>query len=93
MEPISKVMFSLYRGTPQHADWLVACLEGAWPSFVGHTIARICRPHIFHAAELVVLIEEPAWENALNDLRDELLEKIRVATGGEVRRLSFIRRD
>ena len=89
MEPIAALLFKIYRGTPQHPDWMVACMQGAWPAFVGERLARVCRPSAFNKSTLVIEIMDPEWEDALRSMQDELLEKIRLATGDEVLRLSF----
>ncbi len=89
MEPISTVLFRIYRGTPQHSEWMIACLEGAWTRLVGETLARVCRPLEFHKSNLVIEILDRDWEGALKSTRRELLEKLRRATGDEVQHLSF----
>ncbi len=89
MEPVSSVMFSIFRGTPRHAEWVVHCLRGAWPALVGKGIARVCRPAAFADSALSIAVEDAAWEGALAGMRDELEERIRNATGGEVRRITF----
>lgn len=89
MEHISTVMFSLFRGTPGHGEWVVNCLQGAWPAIVGQGIARACRPAAFGGSTLTIAVEDAAWESALASMKDVLLDKIRRATGGEVREISF----
>jgi hypothetical protein len=89
MDPISSVLFTLYRGTPQHGEWIIACLEGAWPILVGERAARACRPLIFDESCLTVEITDPDWEEAIKGMKAELLDKIRTGTCGEVRQLSF----
>lgn len=89
MEHISTVMFSLFRGTPGHGEWVVHCLQEAWPAIVGQGIARACRPGAFEGSKLTIAVEDAAWGSALASVKDELLDKIRQATGGEVREISF----
>ncbi len=89
MDSISSVLFTLYRGTPQHAEWMIACLEGAWPSLAGERIARTCRPLLFDESCLVIEITDPAWEAAIKEMAGELLDRIRTGTCGEVRCLDF----
>jgi hypothetical protein len=92
MEPISSVVFKIYKGTPQHEEWMVACLQGAWPALVGETLARICTPSSFRGATLSIEVLDSDWYDALRSTQKELLQKIGSATAGEVRRLFFERR-
>jgi hypothetical protein len=89
MEPVSDMIFSLFRGTPQHGEWLLACLRGAWPGIVGDRIARVCSPAACNGPALVVAIHDAAWESVLQTMRPEVLAKIRSASRGEIRGLSF----
>ena len=89
LDSISSVLFSLYRGTPQQSEWMVACLEGAWPGLVGERVAKVCRPLALDEARLIVQITDPDWERAIKAMQAELLEKVRARTGGAVRRISF----
>ncbi len=89
MDSISSVLFTLYRGTPQHGEWIVACLEGAWPALVGERVSQACRPLLFEESCLVIEITDPAWEAAIKGMTVELLDKIRTGTCGEVRLLDF----
>ena len=89
MEPISSLLFKIYRGTPQHPDWMVTCLQGAWPALVGERLAQVCRPSAFDKSTLVIAIMDPDWEGALRSAQEELVEKLRLITGDEVRHLSF----
>ncbi len=82
-------MLSLYRGTPNHGEWIVVCLEGAWPKLVGDRLAEICRPVAFHNSELEVEILDPDWEDAVRSIQPELLKKLRTATAGKVAVLSL----
>ncbi len=89
MKPLSDVVFGLYRGTPEHEEWVIACLEGAWPNLIGDRLATVCRPHRFGRGRLVIEVTDPAWNDALRAMRDQLCDKIRAATGGEVRQIAF----
>jgi Dna[CI] antecedent, DciA len=92
MEPVSNIIFSVFRGTAQHEDWVLSCLEGAWPGIVGERLASACRPGTFKAAHLIVEVTDPEWSSGLKGLEDELLKKIEAATGGEVRSLEIVSR-
>jgi predicted nucleic acid-binding Zn ribbon protein len=87
MESLAKVLISLYRQSPHHETWVVACLEGMWRGLMGERIARICRPVEMRSGQLVVTVLNPAWHPVLSRMAPELLERIRSATGNEVRRL------
>lgn len=89
MEPISKILFTLFRGTPQRGEWMIACLEGAWPGLMGDRISQACRPLRFENACLTIQILDAAWEEALRGMEPELLLRIREATGDEIRELRF----
>ncbi len=91
MEPISNILFGLFRGTPRHAEWMIACLEGAWQSLVGERIAAVCRPARFGDSRLTVEVLDPAWEKPLREMTRELLVIVRERTGGEVQDLVFVR--
>ncbi len=92
MEPLSNVLFGIFRGTPRHAEWVLACLEGAWPNLVGERIAGVCRPAQFEGSRLTVEVLDPAWATTLRDMGPELLQRIRKGTGDEVREVHFSRR-
>lgn len=89
MEPVSNIIFSIFRGTPHHEDWVLSCLEGAWPGLVGERLASACRPRTLKGSHLVVEVLDPEWAPALKSLGSELLAKIEVATTGEVRSLEI----
>ncbi|NWG14168.1 MAG: DUF721 domain-containing protein [Acidobacteria bacterium] len=89
MEPVSEVLFSLFRGTPRHEEWVVSCLEGAWPGLLGERLACVCRPLALEKSRLVVEVLDPLWVQALADLQEEMLAKLQAATGGAVRSLRF----
>jgi hypothetical protein len=87
LEKLFGVLFSLYRGTPNHGEWVVACLRGAWPKLLGDRLAAVCEPASFDGSTLVVKILDPQWEEAVRSVRPELLKKLRSATAGEVNRI------
>jgi len=89
MESLARILYSLHRGTPQHGPWVVACLEGAWTRIMGEGVARISRPITFKDSELLVEIQDPAWEKPLRDIRAEVEAKLCMATGGEVKRVKL----
>jgi predicted nucleic acid-binding Zn ribbon protein len=89
VESISGVLFRMYRGTERHGPWVVACLQGAWPKLVGARIAAVCTPVEWRDRTLVVEVLDPAWRAGLERVQEDLLERIRTATGGEVLRLGF----
>jgi hypothetical protein len=89
MEPISVLVYKIFRGTPQHSEWMVSCLQGAWPGIVGEKLAQVCQPAAFEDSRLVIEILDRDWDQAIRSTEKELLVKIRQTTGDEVRRLSF----
>ncbi len=89
MESISNTIYSLFRDTPYHHEWVVSCLDGAWPGILGDRIAGTCKPVALRDSELVVEVLDIAWFQVLRDMAPELLQRIRNATGGEVRQLKF----
>ena len=89
MESISSILFTLFRGSPQRDEWVVACLEGAWRGLLGDRISRVCRPLSFHDACLTIEVQDAAWEESLREMTPKLLLRIRQATGDEVRELQF----
>ncbi len=90
MEPISQVLYGLFRGTPRHSEWVVACLEGAWPALVGDRIATVCRPSFFEGGRLRIEVTDAAWAAPLREMSAELLTRIRKGTADEVREISFV---
>jgi predicted nucleic acid-binding Zn ribbon protein len=93
MEPVSTVIYSLFRGTPQHAEWVLACLEGAWPGILGDRLAAACRPSRFSDGKLTVLAADAEWAKALRGLQHELAYRIRQATAGEVLEIRIVTQD
>ncbi len=91
MEPLTGVLYSLYRGTPNHGQWVLTCLEGAWPKLLGDRLALVCRPSRFENGTLSVEILDHEWVSAVKSVRESLVEKLRTATAGEVKSLTFSR--
>ena len=89
MKPLSGVLYSLYRGQPNHGPWVVGCLEGGWARILGERLAAVCRPVWFRDSDLLIEITDGGWERAVRGVKAELLEKIRAATAGEVRGIRF----
>jgi hypothetical protein len=89
MEAVAALIYKIFRGTPQHPEWMVACLQGAWPGLVGERLAAVCRPIAFSDGRLKIEILDDDWAQALRSIEKQLLEKIGTATGGEVSRISF----
>ena len=89
MEPISPILYSLFRGTPRHSDWVLACLQGAWPGLLGSKLARVCRPCRFDQGRLGIEVLDQSWTEALRACEPEVLQKVRTATGGEVHSVFF----
>jgi hypothetical protein len=85
------MLFSLHKGMPDQGQWVVACLQGAWPKLLGERLAAVCKPVLFEGADLRIEILDRDWEGALRSVRTELLDKLRSATANEVRTLSFSR--
>ena len=92
MEPLSGILFGLFRGSPQHGDWVLACLEGAWPVLVSERIAQVCRPVRFENSKLTIEITDAAWDEQLRRMGPELLLRIGQGTAAEVRELLFVLR-
>jgi predicted nucleic acid-binding Zn ribbon protein len=90
MEPVSNIIFSIFKGTAQHEEWVLSCLEGAWPVLVGERLASACRPRALKGSRLMVEVLDSEWIPALKDLEDDLLARIEAATGGEVRSLEIV---
>jgi hypothetical protein len=89
MEPVSGILFTLFRGTPQHGEWMLSCLEGAWPGLVGDNIARVCQPVRFDKSRLTIQILDPAWEEPLKAMKPELLGRLRHASSDQIHDLDF----
>jgi hypothetical protein len=92
LEKLFGVIFSLYKGMPGHGDLVVACLQGAWPKLVGDGLAKMCKPAWFGESTLVIEALDQQLEKAIRSVQPALLEKLRSATGGEVRKIIVSRR-
>ncbi len=90
MKPVSSILFSLYKGTPQHDEWVVACLQGAWPGLLGDRIALACAPVALNDRKLVVEVRDPGWLPTLSSMSSMLLERIRSTTGVAVAGIVFM---
>ena len=90
MEALAQILLSLYRDTPNHDEWVIACLQGAWSEALGDKISHACRPQGLRHHELLIEVMDPAWMPALSDMKPQLLQRLRVASGGAVQRLSFV---
>jgi hypothetical protein len=92
LEQLFDVLLSLHRGTPQYGEWVVACLEGAWPKLVGDRLAKVCRPVRFVGSELSVEILDNGWTEAVKSLKPIFLKKLQTATSCEIKSISlFVR--
>jgi hypothetical protein len=91
VEPLFGVLFSLFKEKPNHGQWVIACLEGAWPKLLGDRLAAACRPVRFEDSDLVIEIFDVGWDQAVKSVKDALLDKLRAATAGEVKTISFSR--
>ena len=91
MEPISKVLWKLYRGTSRHNEWVLALLEGMWPALLGERLARACHPRALHDARLTVAVTDSDWAEPLRAMQQDLLRRIAEATGDAVRALTIER--
>jgi len=89
MESLAKILVSLYRDTPSHDEWVVACLEGSWSGLVGEKMAQVCRPLAMRRKELTIEVLDPAWLGTLRGLKPELLKRLREAAGSEVLSVCF----
>jgi hypothetical protein len=92
LKQLFSILLLLHRGTPKHSEWVLACLEGAWPNLLGDRLAAVCRPARFENSELVVEILDRDWEGAVKSIKPVLLEKLRAATSEEIKTLSFRKR-
>jgi hypothetical protein len=90
MEQLFSVLFSANRKTPIHGEWMVACLKGAWPKILGEKLAAACRPARFENSRLIVELLDDNWADAVNSIRSALLEKLRIATAGEVKSIAIV---
>ena len=91
MEPVFGMLFSLFKEKPNHGQWVIACLEGAWPKLLGDRLAAVCRPVRFENADLLIEILDSEWDQAVKSVKPALLEKLRAATANEVKTITFSR--
>ena len=89
LEPIFSLLFSLNRGTPIYGEWVIACLEGAWPRLVGERLAAVCRPATLKNSELAILVLDEGWEEAIRSVRSVLTDKLHAATAGVVKTITI----
>jgi hypothetical protein len=89
MQSIADTLFSLYRGTPQHEEWVLACLGGAWQSLVGERLDQACRPVRFAGTCLTIEVTDPSYLEPLRSMEAEVRDRLRVATRQEVRQIRF----
>jgi hypothetical protein len=87
LEKLFGVLFSVYRGTPAHGEFVLTCLQGAWPKLLGDKLASVCRPTSFEGSTLFIEVLDPEWEGPVNSVKTALLDKLRSATAGEITRL------
>jgi len=87
MEPLSRVLFSLYQDEPHYGDWVIACLEQAWPGLVGPEMAGFSRPVSFCRQVLTVEVPDPVWRSAVAGLENDILRKLRSETGLDIRKI------
>ena len=84
------MLFSVYRGTPNHGEWVVSCLQGAWPKLIGDRLACVCTPASFEGSTLVIETKDRQWKEAVSIVKPILLEKLRCATAGEVKTIRVV---
>jgi hypothetical protein len=85
------MLFSLFKEKPNHGQWVIACLEGAWPKLLGDRLAAVCRPVRFENADLLIEVLDREWDQAVKSVKPALLEKLRAATANEVKTITFSR--
>ena len=91
MEQLFDVLLSLHRGTPQYGEWVIACLDGAWPKLVGERLAKVCRPARFTGSELAIEMIDNDWTDAVKNLKSMFLEKLQAATSCEIKSIVVVR--
>jgi len=89
LKQLFSILLGIGRGTPQHSNWVLVCLEGAWTKLVGDRLAAVCRPVRLKDSELVVEILDQDWEEAIKGIESDLQQKLESATMGIVKTLSF----
>jgi len=91
LKPLSQVLYTLFEDQPTHGQWVVACLEGSWSRVLGEKLASVCRPVTFDKSNLWIEILDRDWDQILQSIQPDLLEKLRAATANEVKGISFSR--
>jgi hypothetical protein len=81
------VIFSLYKENSANDEWIVSCLEGAWPKLLGGKLSQVCRPAFYKNSELVIDVIESGWDEAVKSVQLELEKKLAAATAGHVRKI------
>jgi uncharacterized membrane protein len=89
LERVFGILFTLNRGTTNYEEWVIACLEGAWPKLVGDRLAAVCRPAAFKDSELVVDVLDKNWAEAVQSVKSPLVDKLQVATAGVVKAIAI----
>ena len=89
MEPVFSLLFALNRGMANYGEWVIACLQGAWPRLVGDRLAAVCRPAAFRNSELVVEVLNKGWEEAVQSVKPDLVQKLRAATAGVIKTIAI----
>jgi hypothetical protein len=90
LEQIFGVLLSLFNGQADSSEWIVACLESAWPKLVGEKLAYVCRPVSFNGKELIIEIADRGWKDAIANLQPALLKKLQTATDGRISAISVV---
>jgi hypothetical protein len=91
LEPLYGLLFSLFRGHPNHGQWVIACLQGAWPKIVGERLAAVCRPVRIENANLLIEILDREWDPVVKSMKQALLDKLQSVTAGGVKTITFSR--
>jgi hypothetical protein len=91
LKPLYHVLYTLYKGQPNHGQWVVACLEGSWSKILGERLAAVCGPVSFEKSDLRIEILDRDWDQVMQSVKPALLEKLRTATANEVQSISFSR--
>ena len=90
MEPLYRVLFSLYKDEPQYGNWVISCLQRAWPNLVGLGLSNSCRPVSLNNKVLTVETADGAWRAAIRSLEQEILKKLQTETGLEIRKIDVL---
>jgi hypothetical protein len=90
LEQVFSALFSLHRGTPHYGEWVIACMQGSWSKIVGERLAEACRPVQYSKSELVIEILDKSWEDAVKNLKLELLDKLRAMTSCKINSIKMV---